>query len=92
MEEEDEISTLVKSILVNHFRVEPENFDWNKSLEELNKDLGVLGHLAYFEQLLQAGLNRKIPIIENISSNFHTPADVLHLVKKQGLPANELAR
>lgn len=81
---DDENANMVKSILVNHFKVKQEDFDWNKPLQELSKDLALLGHLLYFEQLLQAGLSRKIPMVENISSNFHTPADVLDLIKKQG--------
>lgn len=74
---------IIQSILIQNFNIQPENFDWNQSLEELDSSFKVLGHLVYFEQLLEGEFGKEIPILENITASYHTPKDIAELIDNQ---------
>ncbi|MEI6411650.1 MAG: hypothetical protein WCR52_19830 [Bacteroidota bacterium] len=78
---ENENAQMVKAILLNHFNVAEEEFSWDKPLDEVNKDFALLGNLTNFEDLLQAESNKKITLVEHISTNFHSAKDVLKLIE-----------
>ncbi|MFK8103239.1 MAG: hypothetical protein AB8G15_11965 [Saprospiraceae bacterium] len=70
----------IQSILLENFNIEAEQFDWEKPLEELDKQFKVLGNLVFLEQLIQKEFNKDILLLENITTSFHTPKDVLQLI------------
>lgn len=70
----------VQSVFINHFDIAPDKFDWNQSLEALNEDFKILSYLVFLEQLIKNDFETEVPIIENISTAFHTPNDVLALI------------
>lgn len=74
---------IIQSILIQNFNIQPENFDWNQSLEELDSSFKVLGHLVFLEQLLEGEFEKEIPILENITASYHTPKDLLQLIENQ---------
>ena len=37
----------IKSVFVNHFNIDSEQFDWEKSLEELDGQFKILGNLIF---------------------------------------------
>lgn len=73
----------LQAIFIEHFHIPPEQFDWEQPLEQLHQDFKILSYLVYLEQLIQQQLAIKIPIIENISTGFHTPKDILALINKE---------
>lgn len=80
---QQEISQAVRSILTQHFNIPPDRFSWDVSLETLQEDFKTLSQLMYLEQLLQQRFGNKIRLLENISTVFHTPEDVVLLVARE---------
>ena len=76
----EKVAATVQSILLQHFDIEPEFFAWDQALERLHGDFKALGNLVFLEQLLQKEFGKNIPLLENISTAFHTPRDVAQLV------------
>jgi hypothetical protein len=76
----EEVSTTIQSILTQHFNIPASQFSWEKPLEVLQKDFKILGYLVFLEQLLHQHFGKKIPLLENISTTFHTPRDLVQLV------------
>lgn len=79
----EKVSDIVKSILLRHFNIQPDFFAWEQPLEELQEDFKVLGNLVFLEQLLEKEFDKNIPILENISTSFHTPRDVVDLITNE---------
>lgn len=79
----DNISNIVKQVLVNNFNIEPHNFNWDKPLEQLQENFKILGYLVFLEQLLSHEFNSKIVLLEHISSNVHAPKDIVKLIQKE---------
>lgn len=73
----------VQAIFIEHFNISPERFDWEQPLEVLHQDFKILSYLVFLEQLIQQHFEISIPIIENISTSFHTPKDVLFLINSK---------
>ena len=76
------VADKIKFLLIRHFNIQPEHFDWEQPLEKLNADFKVLGNLVFLEQLLQKEFDKNIPLLENISTAFHTPRDIVELIIK----------
>ena len=76
----EKITDIVQFIFLQHFNIQPENFDWEQPLEKLDTDFKILGNLVFLEQLLQKEFEKNVHLLENISTAFHTPKDVLQLV------------
>ena len=76
------IAEVIQAVLIQHFNIQPEDFDWNQPLEKLDVNFKILGHLVYLEQLLEKELGTKIPLLENIGTAVHTPNDILELIEK----------
>ena len=76
----EEVATTVQSILTQYFKIPPDQFSWEQPLEILQKDFKSLGYLVFLEQLLHKQFGKKIPLLENISTTFHTPRDLVQLV------------
>jgi len=74
------VADTVQSIFIQHFHIAPEHFDWEKPLEELHVDFKILANLVYLEQLIEKEFVEKIPLLENISTAFHTPKDIVELI------------
>lgn len=72
----------LQSLFIEYFQISPEQFDWEQPLEQLHQDFKILSYLVYLEQLIQQHLGVKIPMIENISTGFHTPKDILALINR----------
>lgn len=79
---DQEIHNILQTIFSENFQVDSLNFDVNKSLEELDSDFKILSYLLFLEQLLSRQFNTKIALLENISSEIHTPKDIIHLIKR----------
>ena len=77
------ISKQLQLIFVEHFNIPLEQFDWELPLEALNHDFKMLSYLMFLEQLLEQHFAKKIPLMENISTAFHTPKDVLLLINNE---------
>lgn len=73
----------VQHIFIEHFNISAEQFDWEQPLEALQKDFKILSYLVFLEQLVQQHFELNIPLIENISTAFHTPKDILALINKE---------
>ena len=77
---QEEVATLVQSILIQHFKIQPEQFSWETPLEALQKDFKLLSYLVFLEQLLYQQFGHQIPLLENFSTTFHTPRDIVKLI------------
>lgn len=80
---QDQKADIIQSIFSKHFNIEAGRFDWEQPLEQMDKQFKLLGNLVYLEQLLQKEFQRKIPLLENISTAFHTPKDILDIVTRE---------
>lgn len=76
----EEVASTVQSILTQHFKIPLDQFSWEKPLEVLQKDFKILGYLVFLEQLINERFGKKIPLLENISTTFHTPRDLVQLI------------
>ena len=76
----EDASKKVQNIFTTHFNIAPDHFDWEKPLESIHEDFKILSYLVFLEQLIQDDFDIDIPIIENISTSFHTPNDILSLI------------
>ena len=85
---QDQKAALIRSIFTEHFDIRPDVFDWDRPLEELDERFKVLGNLVFLEQLLRKEFQEEIPLLENICTAFHTPADILELVANHTLKNN----
>lgn len=79
----DEKADILQSIFIAHFNIDSGRFDWEQTLERLDEQFKLLGNLVFLEQLLQNEFQKEIPLLENISTAFHTPKDVLEIVMKE---------
>ena len=73
----DKIPDILRFILTKHFNIAADQFDWNQPLEDLDEQFKLLGNLVYLEQLLEEEFQKEIPLLENISTTYHTPKDIL---------------
>ena len=73
----------LRAIIFNHFNISPDQFSWDKPLSALCEDFNILSYLLHLEQLLNAHYREEIPLLENISSDFHSLDDVLKLIKSE---------
>lgn len=80
---EAEVAEKFKRLLIHYFNIEPNQFSWEKPLEALQKDFKILGYLVFLEQLIHQQFNEKIPIMENVSTAFHTPKDILSMIMRE---------
>ena len=78
-----EVANIIQDLLVDKLNVKPGDFNWNSKLNELNEEFELLGHLVYFEQLLNKQFEKNISLIEYISTDIHTPNDIVELVMKE---------
>jgi hypothetical protein len=76
----EEVASTVQSLLTQHFNIPASQFSWDKPLEVLHKDFKILGYLVFLEQLINKRFGKKIPLLENISTTFHTPKDLVQLI------------
>lgn len=83
MNHQEHTAQQVQNIFIIHFDIEPEQFSWEKPLEVLQKDFKILSYLVFLEQLIHQHFELNIPLIENISTAFHTPKDILNLINKE---------
>lgn len=74
------VADMVQSILIHHFGISRDQFSWDAPLESLQPDFKVLNQLMFFEQLLQQKYGKKVQLLENISTAFHTPRDIVDLI------------
>lgn len=80
---EADIRSVLKSFLLLRFHVDPQDFEWNKPLQDLHENFKILGYLMFLEQLLNEHLQADLPLIENIDVSIHTPEDVIKLVRQE---------
>jgi len=79
----EEIAGKVQSILLQNFNISSERFNFEVPLEVLQEDFKILGNLVVLEQLLQKEFKKRIPLLENISSAFHSTQDIIDLITKK---------
>lgn len=80
---EKEVAAIVQSVLIECFNVEEHQFDLDQVLEHLQDEFKILSNLVRLEQLLNKEINKNIPILENISTSFHTPRDIVKLIMQE---------
>ena len=83
---QEKISDIVQALLIQQFQVQPESFTWEQPLEMLQEDFRSLSQLLYLEQLLKKEFEQDLPLLENISTAFHTPQDLVQLLMDELLP------
>ncbi|MEZ4848475.1 MAG: hypothetical protein R3B93_07630 [Bacteroidia bacterium] len=81
--QKEEVSNIVRILLIQHFDIHPDVFSWEKTLEELQADFKILSYLLFLEQLLQKQFGTKVGVLEVISTAFHTPQDVVDLILRE---------
>lgn len=79
----EEVSTKVRSILIQHFSIQAKRFSWDESLEMQQEQFKILSYLVFLEQLFEQQFGKKIPLLENISAEIHSPKDVVELIIKE---------
>ena len=75
--------SVIQTILTEHFPILPNDFDWNKPLEELHPDFGVLGILLDLEILLNNHFEKDISLVNQIDPTFNTPNDIVILINNK---------
>ena len=75
------IHTKLQNILVANFNIEENGLIWEQSLVELHPNFKILEYLVFLEQLLNKEFRCKIPLLENISPEIHTPNHIVSLIK-----------
>lgn len=78
---EKTIRTKLKSILISNFNIDNNESIWEQPLAELQPNLKILEYLVFMEQLLKKEFKRDVPLLENISPEFHTPENIVSLIK-----------
>lgn len=78
---QDKKADILQSIFTEHFNIDSDRFDWEQPLEQLDEQFKLLGNLIFLEQLLRKEFQKDIPLLENISTAFHTPTDILKLIE-----------
>ncbi|MCB0566444.1 MAG: hypothetical protein KDD01_18905 [Phaeodactylibacter sp.] len=78
-----EVAAAVRTILIQHFHIQAEQFSWELPLEALHEDFKILGYLVFLEQLLHQRFGKKIPLLENCSTAFHTAQDIVKLTMNE---------
>lgn len=76
----EEVENTIQTILIKHFNIPSDQFAWDQPLSMQCKDFEILSYLMYLEQLLNDHYHKKMPLLENISTDFHTPKDLLILI------------
>lgn len=87
----DEITRGIKNILINHFEVKPDDFQWDIPLVALNKDFEVLGIMLELESLVYKHFKKKIPLVEHIDPIFDTLSDIAKLIEASFSPGNNIS-
>jgi len=77
---EEEVTRMVQSILLTYFNISPNKFHWDKPLEILNEDFGILGILLDLEAILKKELNKPLSLLEHIDPTFNTPKDIVRII------------
>ena len=81
---DEQIAGIIENILVQHFNIPANNpLFWTTPLDKLTEKFKILGYLVLLEQLLQEAFNKNIAIVENISTIYHTPQDILLLITNE---------
>lgn len=75
-----DITTIVQSVLIEHFNVVDTPTIWGNTLENLNDNFRFLGVLLELETLLQSKFKKNILLIEHISVTIHTVEDIVTLI------------
>lgn len=70
-------------MIVNHFKVSKSDFLWDKSLATLHEEFKILGVLQDLEKLINETFNITISLLAQIDVVFHTPMDIVKLIKFQ---------
>lgn len=83
MVKEEEVRYKVHKILIDFFKIDATLLDQEKPLDELQADFKILGYLLFLEQLIHKEFGVKIPLLENISADIHTPEDIVRLTLKE---------
>ncbi|MEZ4848472.1 MAG: hypothetical protein R3B93_07615 [Bacteroidia bacterium] len=81
--QKEEVDSIVRILLIQHFDIPSDAFSWKKTLEELHTNFKILSYLLFLEQLLQKQFGTKFQIIEHISAASHMPEDVMVLVMRE---------
>jgi len=77
------VQDIVQAILIDRFNVKTEHFQWDKPLITLNEKFRILGVLVELEQLLQARLNLKLNLVEQIDTTIHSPMELVNFIVKE---------
>ncbi len=78
-----QIAEKVQSLLIRHFDIRVDCFDFEQPLEVLQKDFKLLDALVLLEQLIKKEFKKDIPLLEQINTAFHTPKDIVELIMKE---------
>ena len=79
MVKENEVRSKIHRILIDFFEVDNTLLVQKKPLDALQADFKILGYLLFLEQLIHKEFGVKIPLLENISADIHTPEDIVQL-------------
>jgi len=80
--QDEEIKGRIQTILVHHFGLAQNDFQWDAPLSHLNKDFEILGVLLELEHLINEYFHEKISLLNHIDPTFNTPKDIGKLIKE----------
>lgn len=76
----DKVHDIVEAILLDHFNIKPQDFNWDVPLETMDSDFKLLSYVLFLEQLINKKFNLKVLLLEKINVAIHTPNDVVSII------------
>ena len=80
--QQEKIAQIIQAVLIKNFDISADQFEWEFTLQALNKRFKMLSTLVELEKLLKSQFNKEIALVENIITTIHTPKDIVQLVMK----------
>lgn len=80
--QQEKIALIIQTVLIKNFDISADQFEWEFTLQALDKKFKMLSTLVELEKLLKIQFNREIALVENIITTIHTPKDIVQVVMK----------
>lgn len=81
MKKQNELSSIVQSILLTHFQITETTFDWDTPLHLLDADFKLYATMEDLQRLLSEAIGRTVVLVERINGMVHTPQDVVNYLE-----------
>lgn len=81
MKKQNDFSTIVQSILLTHFQITEQDFDWDTPLHLLDVNFKLYAAMVDLQRLLSEVIGRTVILVEEINGMMHTPQDVINYLE-----------